>query len=164
MKIKQFKAREILDSRGNPTVEGEIELQDGTKARGISPSGASTGQMGPVEFRDGDAKRYNGKGAEKSVSQLNGEVGQPLLAASFNDQKEAVKLAQDNNYNCFISQRSGETEDTNIAHLVVATNAGHIKTGSGRRSGRIAKFNQLLRIEEELGSKGSFAGLKTFKI
>lgn len=77
---------------------------------------------------------------------------------------QAVKLAQDNNYNCFISHRSGETEDTTIADLVVATNAGHIKTGSGCRSERIAKFNQLLRIEEELGDSSSFAGLNTFKI
>lgn len=77
---------------------------------------------------------------------------------------EAVKLAQENNYNCFISHRSGETEDTTIADLVVATNAGHIKTGSGCRSERVAKFNQLLRIEEELGGNSSFAGRSTFKI
>lgn len=77
---------------------------------------------------------------------------------------EAVRLAQEHNYNCFISHRSGETEDTTIADLVVATNAGHIKTGSGCRSERIAKFNQLLRIEEELGNNTSFAGLKTFKV
>ncbi len=76
---------------------------------------------------------------------------------------EAVQLAKDNNYNCFISHRSGETEDTTIADLVVATNAGHIKTGSGCRSERVSKFNQLLRIEEELGPNGSFAGIETFK-
>lgn len=76
---------------------------------------------------------------------------------------EAVELAQKNGYHCFISHRSGETEDTTIADLVVATNAGHIKTGSGCRSERVAKFNQLLRIEQELGTTASFAGLKTFK-
>nr|WP_294899640.1 phosphopyruvate hydratase [uncultured Pedobacter sp.] len=76
---------------------------------------------------------------------------------------EAVNLAQQNGYHCFISHRSGETEDTTIADLVVATNAGHIKTGSGCRTERIAKFNQLLRIEEQLGSNATFAGLKTFK-
>lgn len=76
---------------------------------------------------------------------------------------EAVSLAQRNNYHCFISHRSGETEDTTIADLVVATNAGHIKTGSGCRSERVSKFNQLLRIEQELGSKASFAGMGTFK-
>lgn len=75
---------------------------------------------------------------------------------------EAVQLAQQHNYKCFISHRSGETEDTTIADLVVATNAGHIKTGSGCRTERISKFNQLLRIEEELGSAGTFAGRATF--
>lgn len=75
---------------------------------------------------------------------------------------EAVKLAQENDYKCFISHRSGESEDTTIADLVVATNAGHIKTGSGCRTERVSKFNQLLRIEEELGSNGSFAGRQTF--
>lgn len=75
---------------------------------------------------------------------------------------EAVKLAQEHDYKCFISHRSGESEDTTIADLVVATNAGHIKTGSGCRTERVSKFNQLLRIEEELGSNGSFAGRQTF--
>ena len=425
MKIKDFKAREVLDSRGNPTVEAEILLEDGSKARGISPSGASTGEKEAVELRDNDKKRYNGKGVEKAVGQLNNMVAKEVIGADYNDQtafdkflieldgtenksrlganailaasiafarvqavskniplyrqfidrenyiipvpcmnvinggrhadnnidfqefmiaphyapsfkesirmgeevfhvlktllkskgyytgvgdeggfapnlksneeameiileaihkagytpgkeisicldpatsemwqdgkyvfykstkeqlsseqlimlwdkwikqypivlledglgendwhgwkvmtetlgnkvelvgddifctnpaiiakeiKEgignsvliklnqigtitetlnAVRLAQANNYNCFISHRSGETEDTTIADLVVATNAGHIKTGSGCRSERICKFNQLLRIEEELGTKSSFAGLNTFKI
>lgn len=75
---------------------------------------------------------------------------------------QAVELAQKNGYHCFISHRSGETEDTTIADLVVATSAGHIKTGSGCRSERVSKFNQLLRIEQELGSNASFAGKPTF--
>ena len=76
---------------------------------------------------------------------------------------ETIDLAFKNNYNCFVSHRSGETEDTTIADLTVATGAGHLKTGSGCRGERIAKFNQLLRIEEELGSAATFAGIKTFK-
>lgn len=76
---------------------------------------------------------------------------------------ETIELAYANNYNCFVSHRSGETEDTTIADLTVAVGAGHLKTGSGCRSERIAKFNQLIRIEEELGSNSTFAGLKTFK-
>ena len=76
---------------------------------------------------------------------------------------ETIKLAYANNYNCFVSHRSGETEDTTIADLAVAVGAGHLKTGSGCRSERIAKFNQLIRIEERLGSGASFIGLKTFK-
>ena len=61
------------------------------------------------------------------------------------------------------SHRSGETEDTFIADLAVATNAGQIKTGSASRTDRIAKYNQLLRIEEELGASAKFAGRKAFK-
>lgn len=76
---------------------------------------------------------------------------------------ETISLAYANNYNCFVSHRSGETEDTTIADLTVAVGAGHLKTGSGCRSERIAKFNQLIRIEEELGSDSIFAGLNTFK-
>jgi len=74
-----------------------------------------------------------------------------------------IDLAKDNHYNLFISHRSGETEDTTIADLTVAVGAGHLKTGSGCRGERIAKFNQLLRIEEELGSAATFATVKTFK-
>ncbi|MCX6160470.1 MAG: phosphopyruvate hydratase [Ignavibacteriae bacterium] len=76
---------------------------------------------------------------------------------------QTIQLAKNNNYNCFISHRSGETEDTTIADLTVATGAGDLKTGSGCRSERIAKFNQLLRIERILGDKAIFAGRKAFK-
>ena len=76
---------------------------------------------------------------------------------------ETIELAGKNNYNCFVSHRSGETEDTTIADLTVGVGAGHLKTGSGCRSERIAKFNQLMRIERELGSAAHFAGIKAFK-
>ena len=71
---------------------------------------------------------------------------------------QTIDLAKRNNYRCFMSHRSGETEDTTIADLTVAVGAGHIKTGSACRSERTAKFNQLLRIEEELGSAARYAG------
>lgn len=76
---------------------------------------------------------------------------------------QTIALAYKNNYGCFISHRSGETEDSFIADLAVATAAGKIKTGSGCRSERVAKFNQLMRIEEQLGKGASFAGKKAFK-
>jgi enolase len=76
---------------------------------------------------------------------------------------DTIELAKANNYNCFISHRSGETEDTTIADLTVATSAGHLKTGSGCRSERVAKFNQLLRIAEQLGSQERFAAAAAFK-
>jgi enolase len=75
---------------------------------------------------------------------------------------EAMQIAADAGYTAVVSHRSGETEDPFIADLVVATNAGQIKTGSASRTDRIAKYNQLLRIEEQLGSAAQFAGRKAF--
>ena len=76
---------------------------------------------------------------------------------------DTMELAGRNAYRCFVSHRSGETEDTFIADLTVATGAGHIKTGSGCRSERVAKFNQFLRIEERLNGHSRFAGLAAFR-
>ena len=69
---------------------------------------------------------------------------------------EAIQLAHKNGYRAVVSHRSGETEDATIADLVVALNAGQIKTGAPNRSERVAKYNQLLRIEEELGGKAAY--------
>lgn len=76
---------------------------------------------------------------------------------------DTIELAKQHHYRCFISHRSGESEDTTIADLAVATSAGLIKTGSGCRTDRIAKFNQLLRIERQLGNQAQFAGKTAFK-
>jgi len=75
----------------------------------------------------------------------------------------AIQMGHDNGYTAVVSHRSGETEDDTIADLAVATNSGQIKTGSLSRSDRLAKYNQLLRIEEMLGDKGSYAGKSAFK-
>jgi enolase len=75
---------------------------------------------------------------------------------------ETIEMAKKNSYRCFVSHRSGETEDTFISDLTVATGAGHIKTGSGCRSERVAKFNQFLRIEDRLGARAKFAGRAAF--
>jgi enolase len=75
---------------------------------------------------------------------------------------DAIEMAKRAGYTCVVSHRSGETEDTTIADVVVATNTGQIKTGSVSRSDRIAKYNQLLRIEEELGEVAGFRGLEVF--
>ncbi len=75
---------------------------------------------------------------------------------------DAVNMAHRNSYTSVMSHRSGETEDYTIADLAVALNCGQIKTGSASRSDRIAKYNQLLRIEEELGSNAHYIG-KSFK-
>jgi enolase len=75
----------------------------------------------------------------------------------------AMKIALNAGYTCVMSHRSGETEDTTIADLSVATSCGQIKTGSLSRSDRLAKYNRLLRIEEELGSNAVYPGLDAFK-
>ncbi len=76
---------------------------------------------------------------------------------------DAIEMAHKAGYTAVVSHRSGETEDTTIADLVVSTNAGQIKTGSASRTDRIAKYNQLLRIEDTLGESAKFLGLKAFK-
>jgi enolase len=75
----------------------------------------------------------------------------------------AVSMAQRASYTAVMSHRSGETEDSTIADLAVATNCGQIKTGSLARSDRLAKYNQLIRIEEELGSSAIYAGRGIFR-
>ncbi len=75
---------------------------------------------------------------------------------------DAVQMAQKAGYTAILSHRSGETEDATIADIAVATNCGQIKTGSASRTDRIAKYNQLIRIEEELGAQAEYRGLKTF--
>jgi enolase len=82
---------------------------------------------------------------------------------SLSETLDAIKMAQDAGYTAVISHRSGETEDTTIADLAVATAAGQIKTGSLSRSDRVAKYNRLLRIEAELGSKAAYRGRAEFK-
>ena len=75
---------------------------------------------------------------------------------------EAIRLAHGAGYTAVISHRSGETEDTTIADLAVATGAGQIKTGAPARSDRVAKYNRLLRIEEELGAVAAYPGWNAF--
>jgi enolase len=77
---------------------------------------------------------------------------------------DAIEMAKRAHYTAIISHRSGETEDATIADIAVATNAGQIKTGSASRTDRIAKYNQLLRIEEELDTNAIYAGLSAFNI
>src|SRR5260221_606104 len=299
-------AREILDSRGNPTIEADVTLASGAAGRAAVPSGASTGEHEAVELRDGDQKRFGGKGvleAVKNVNEVIGprlegmpaedqiavdyamldadgtpnkshlganailsvslavaragaqEAGLPLYrylggpvahvlpvpmmnilnggahAANTVDSQEfmvvpigadtfpdglrigvevfhalkkvlakrglstavgdeggfapdlpndeaalevimaaiqaagyeagkdvAIELARGNGYGAVISHSSGETEDTFIADLAVGTGVGQIKTGSASRTDRVAKYNQLLRIAEELGDVAHYPG------
>ena len=84
--IERIKAREILDSRGNPTLEVEVKLHDGSIGRAAVPSGASTGQHEAVELRDGDKSRYNGKGVLKAVANVNDTIADALIGMPADDQ------------------------------------------------------------------------------
>lgn len=85
--IVDIHAREILDSRGNPTVEVDMELEDGTFARAAVPSGASTGMYEATELRDGDADRYNGKGVLHAVENVNTEIADAVVGMEASDQR-----------------------------------------------------------------------------
>ena len=85
--IAEIQGREVIDSRGNPTVEAEIILQDGSRGRAIVPSGASTGEHEAVELRDGDKARYQGKGVLKAVENVNGEIADALANWDAADQR-----------------------------------------------------------------------------
>ena len=87
IRISEIRGREILDSRGNPTVEADVTLEDGTMARAAVPSGASTGTREAVELRDGDKSRYLGKGVTKAVANVNGALRDALVGKGFDDQR-----------------------------------------------------------------------------
>ena len=87
MKISEIRGREILDSRGNPTIEAEVILENGVTGRASVPSGASTGENEALELRDGDTHRYNGKGVLKAVANINGRIAPALLGCNVYDQR-----------------------------------------------------------------------------
>src|SRR5258708_21506140 len=90
--IVDITAREILDSSGNPTVEVDVILEDGSMGRGAVPSGASTGAREAVEKRDGDKKRYGGKGVLQAVDAVNGEIYDALAGSDAEDQRRIDRM------------------------------------------------------------------------
>ncbi|MBZ0332942.1 phosphopyruvate hydratase [Marinobacter sp. AL4B] len=94
-KIANIKAREVLDSRGNPTVEADVILENGTLGRACAPSGASTGSREALELRDGDQTRYLGKGVRKAVDAINGQIRDALVGKDSADQRGLDKVMID---------------------------------------------------------------------
>jgi enolase len=126
-----------------------------------------TRELGPkVELVGDDVFCTNAKilaeGIEKGVA--NSILIKLNQIGTVTETLETIELARANGYRYFMSHRSGETEDSFLADLTVAAGAGHLKTGSGCRSERVAKFNQLLRIEHLLGTAARFAGVQTFAV
>ena len=93
-RIADIHGREIIDSRGNPTVEAEVTLASGARGRAAVPSGASTGSREAIELRDGDPKRYQGKGVLKAVANVNSELRAALLGRDADDQAGLDDLAE----------------------------------------------------------------------
>ncbi len=104
---------------------------------------------------------YLAKGIEKGIA--NSILIKVNQIGTLTETLDAIEMAKRASYTAVVSHRSGETEDATIADIVVATNAGQIKTGSASRTDRIAKYNQLIRIEEELDTNAVFAGLGAFR-
>ena len=101
-----------------------------------------------------------GRGIEAGVA--NSILVKVNQIGTLTETLEAIHMARDAGYTAVMSHRSGETEDTTIADLAVATGVGQIKTGAPSRSDRVAKYNQLLRIEEELGDAATYPGIEAF--
>lgn len=157
-RIEDVHAREILDSRGNPTVEVDIVLESGVLGRAQVPSGASTGEREALELRDNDPKLMidlDGTDSKKNLG-ANAILIKLNQIGSLTETIDAIEMAKRASYTAIVSHRSGETEDTTIADLVVGCNTGQIKTGSASRTDRVAKYNQLLRIEEELSGAAEY--------
>jgi enolase len=138
-----------------------ISIEDGLSEFDWSGWIEMTKAMGSkVQLVGDDIFVTNPKIFKKGIAE---KIGNAILIkvnqiGSLSETLEAIEIAKKNNYKAIVSHRSGETEDTTIAHLAVATNCGQIKTGSLSRTDRICKYNELLRIEEELGSSAVYAG------
>ena len=141
------------------SIEDGLDENDWEAWQILTQKIGKTCQLVGDDFLVTNTKRLK-KAIEKKAS--NAILIKPNQVGTFSETLAAVKLAQDANYGCIISHRSGETEDTFIANFAVATKAGQIKTGSVCRSERIAKYNQLLRIEELAGNSAIYQGKKTF--
>ncbi|MBV9576052.1 MAG: phosphopyruvate hydratase [Gammaproteobacteria bacterium] len=142
-----------------------ISIEDGMAENDWDGWKKITQQLGhKIQLVGDDLFVTNTELLQKGITEkaANAILIKPNQIGTLTETLAAIQLAKKAHYNTVISHRSGETEDTTIADLAVATNAGQIKTGSLSRSERIAKYNQLLRIEEQLGNKGKYAGKAIF--
>jgi enolase len=142
-----------------------VSIEDGAAEDDWASWKALTEQLGDrVQLVGDDLFVTNvdrlGRGIEQGVA--NAILVKVNQIGTLTETIDAITLARSNGYDAVISHRSGETEDTTIADLAVATNAGQIKAGAPSRSDRVAKYNQLLRIEEELGDEASYPGWDAF--
>jgi enolase len=151
--------RDWLDSYPLVSVEDPLAEEDWAGWQAFTASVGDQVQVVGDDLFVTNPERIRRGIAEKSANGLLVKVNQ---IGTVTETLDAVTLAQRAGFGCMISHRSGETDDTFIADLAVATNAGQIKTGAPARGERVAKYNQLLRIEEHLGDAASYAGASAF--
>ena len=108
--IASIKAREILDSRGNPTVEAEVITTGGLRGIAAAPSGASTGSREALELRDGDAARYLGKGVAKAVAFVNGEINAELVGSDCSDQQSLDRALNALEVGCLTAPKNADAQ------------------------------------------------------
>jgi enolase len=149
--VKNYPIFSIEDAMEESDYEG---WKNATKALG-----------GKIQFVGDDLCVTNPKIIQKCIDEgmANAVLIKLNQIGTLTETLDAISLSQRNKYNTIVSHRSGETEDTTIAHVAVATNSGQIKTGSMSRTDRIAKYNELMRIEEDLGSQAIYAGKSIIK-
>ncbi len=142
-----------------------ISIEDGLAENDWSGWAALTGELGDsVQLVGDDLFVTNTRYLERGIDEIvaNSILIKVNQIGTLTETLDAIEMARTNNYTAIISHRSGETEDSFIADLAVATSAGQIKTGSASRTDRIVKYNQLLRIEEELGGAARYNGFASF--
>ncbi len=159
---KQISAEELIEVYASLIKQYPIiSIEDGLQENDWSGWQSMTAKIGgSVQIVGDDLFVTNVKRLQEGI---NKKVANSILVkvnqiGSLSETLDTINLAKKNKYTSIISHRSGETEDVTIAHLAVATNVGQIKTGSLSRTDRLCKYNELLRIEEELGSKAVYAG------
>ena len=148
--IKSYPLVSIEDPLGEDDWDGWVALTSQLGEQ-VQVVGDDLFVTNPERLEDGIAK-----GAANALLVKVNQIG------TLSETLDAVALAHSSGYRCMMSHRSGETEDTTIADLAVATSCGQIKTGAPARSERVAKYNQLLRIEENLGDAARYAGNLAF--
>lgn len=159
---KEITADEMVDVYGQMLKTSPlISIEDGLDENDWAGWKAMTEKIGGnVQLVGDDFFVTNVKRLQQGINEnaANSILIKVNQIGSLSETLDSIKLAKDNKYTSIISHRSGETEDTTIAHLAVATGVGQIKTGSLSRTDRLAKYNELLRIEEELGDKAVYGG------
>ena len=163
--VEKYPIVSIEDGMAEDDWAGWKELTDSVGTRSANTAGGASSTRKSIQMVGDDIFVTNTERLGRGITE---GVGNAILIklnqiGSVTETIDAIELARKAGYRSIISHRSGETEDTFIADLAVATAAGQIKTGSASRTDRIAKYNQLLRIEEELGSGARFPGSSLFR-